>query len=476
MGDETVTTVDTTADDALGTDDATGLLGRLARHEVSAGELRDAAVARARAANEHLNAVTCWVDEFSVGAAAVAADAPLAGIPTLVKDNEDLAGYRTTHGSWATPDRPAARSSPWVSQYLQLGASPIAKTTLPEFGLTASTESLRFGATRNPWNTERSAGGSSGGSAAMVAAGVVPIAHANDGGGSIRIPAACCGLVGLKPSRGRLVDLPELRRLPVHITTQGVLTRSVRDTAHYYAAAERLHRDPALPEVGLVEGPNPDRLRIGLVLQGIRGLPIGSETLAAVKAVATLCGDLGHHVDEVAPPVGDQFGPDFLRYWTLLALVIRSSGARLFGNGFDGSRTEPFTQGLGKLCVRQADRVPGSLRRLRRLAREHESVYARYDLILSPVLGHEPPPIGHLGPDVDFRTHLVRLLRYSSFTPLQNVSGSPGISLPLGRTSAGLPLGVHFGAPFGEVRRLLSIAYELEEAAPWPTRPVALNY
>jgi len=310
----------------------------------------------------------------------------------------------------------------------------------------------------------------------MVAAGVVPIAHANDGGGSIRIPAACCGLVGLKPSRGRLVDLPELRRLPVHITTQGVLTRSVRDTAHYYAAAERLHRDPALPEVGLVEGPNPDRLRIGLVLQGIRGLPIGSETLAAVKAVATLCGDLGHHVDEVAPPVGDQFGPDFLRYWTLLALVIRSSGARLFGNGFDGSRTEPFTQGLGKLCVRQADRVPGSLRRLRRLAREHESVYARYDLILSPVLGHEPPPIGHLGPDVDFRTHLVRLLRYSSFTPLQNVSGSPGISLPLGRTSAGLPLGVHFGAPFGEERRLLSIAYELEEAAPWPTRPVALNY
>ena len=473
MADETVTTVDTTADDALGADDVTALLGRLARREVSAGELRDAALARAHAANGHLNAVTSWVDASAGGDAADAADAPLAGIPTLVKDNEDLDGYRTSHGSWATPDRPAAKSSPWVKQYLQLGVSPIAKTTLPEFGLTASTESLRFGATRNPWNTERSAGGSSGGSAALVAAGVVPIAHANDGGGSIRIPAACCGLVGLKPSRGRLVDLPELARLPVHITTQGVLTRSVRDTARYYAAAERLHRDPALPEVGLVEGPNPERLRIGVVLQGIRGLPVGSETLAAVKAVAALCGELGHHVEEVAPPVDDQFGPDFLRYWTLLAWVIRGSGGRLFGTGFDGSRTEPFTQGLGKLCVRQADRVPGALRRLRRLARGHEAAYARYDLILSPVLGHEPPPIGYLGPEVDFRTHLMRLLRYSSFTPLQNVSGSPGISLPLGRTSAGLPLGVHFGAGFGQERRLLSIAYELEEAAPWPTRPAA---
>jgi len=476
VGDETAATVDTTADDALGTDDVTGLLGRLARREVSAGELRDAALARAHSANERLNAVASWVDARPTGDAADAADAPFAGIPTLVKDNEDLAGYPTTHGSWATPHRPASRSSPWVSQYLQLGISPIAKTTLPEFGLTASTESLRFGATRNPWNIDRSAGGSSGGSAAMVAAGVVPIAHANDGGGSIRIPAACCGLVGLKPSRGRLVDLPELRRLPVHITTQGVLTRSVRDTARYYAAAERLHRDPALPQVGLVEGPNPQRLRIGLVLQGIRGLPVGSETRSAVTAVAALCADLGHHVEEVAPPVDDQFGPDFLRYWTLLALVIRSSGGRLFGNGFDGSRTEPFTQGLGRLCTRQADRVPGSLRRLRRLAREHESAYARYDLILSPVLGHEPPPIGYLGPDVDFRTHLVRLLRYSSFTPVQNVSGSPGISLPLGRTSAGLPLGVHIGAAFGEERRLLSIAYELEEAAPWPTRPTAVQH
>ena len=473
---DTSTTVDATADDALGSDDMTDLLRRLARREVSPAELRAAAVARARSADERLNAVTSWVDEpprTSDSPAAAAADPPLSGIPTLLKDNEDLAGYPTTHGSWAPADRPAGESSPWVAQYLRLGVVPVAKTTLPEFGLTASTESRRFGATRNPWDTERSAGGSSGGSAALVAAGVVPIAHANDGGGSIRIPAACCGLVGLKPSRGRLLDRPELASLPVQIATQGVLTRSVRDTARYYAEAERLYRDPLLPPVGHVQGPDPRRLRVGLVLAGIRGLPVAAETVAAVRATGQLCADLGHHVEESAPPVGDEFGPDFLRYWAFLAFTLKNVGGFVFGPGFDGSRTEDFTQGLSGLLRRQVGRLPGSVRRLRRLARGHESSFPGYDVLVSPVLGHRPPLIGYLGPDVDFRTHLVRLLRYSSFTPLQNVSGSPGMSLPLGRTDAGLPIGVHLAARFGHERVLLALAYELEEAAPWPVRPVA---
>ncbi len=466
--------VDTRADDALGSDDLTALLGRLARREVSAAELRAAAVSRARAANEQLNAVACWVEEPVVTEVAVPADAPLAGIPTLLKDNEDLTGYVTTQGSWAMPERPAAICSPWVAQYLQLGVAPIAKTTLPEFGLTATTESLRFGATRNPWDTGRSAGGSSGGSAALVAAGVVPIGHANDGGGSIRIPAACCGLVGLKPTRGRIVDRPELARMPVHITAQGVLTRSVRDTARYYAEAERLYRNPELPAIGLIEGPDARRLRVGFVLAGIRGLPVAPETVGAVRQTGRLCEDLGHHVEEIEPPVGDEFGPDFLRYWAFIAFALKNAGGRIFGAGFDGSRTELFADGLSAFFLRGAGRVPGSLRRLRRLAREHESAYEHYDVIVSPVLGHEPPPIGHLGPELDFRTHLVRLLRYSSFTPLQNVSGSPGLSLPLARTSTGLPIGVHLGAPFGHEARLLSLAYELEEAAPWPSGPAAV--
>ena len=463
------THVDTTTDDALGADDVTALLRRLAAREVSGLELYDAAVARARAANETLNAVTTWVAPPDV-TGSPDGDAPLAGIPSVVKDNEDLAGYPSSQGSCAVADRAAATSSPWVAQLLQLGVVPLAKTTLPEFGLTASTESVRFGATRNPWHTGYSAGGSSGGSAALVAAGVVPVAHANDGGGSIRIPAACCGLVGLKPSRGRLVDRPELARLPVQIAVQGVLTRSVRDTALYMAAAERLHRDPRLPEVGHVVAPDPRRLRVGVVTYGIRGLSVAPQTAAAVRDAAELCERLGHRVELTEPPVDDQFGVDFLRYWAFVAFSLRRGGGLVFGPGFDSSQTEPFTQGLARMFRRSPERLPGALRRLRRLAREHERSFDRYDVLLSPVVGHETPPIGHLGPDVPFRTHLLRLLRYTSFTPLQNVTGSPAISLPLGRSVDGLPIGVQLVAPYGHERRLLSLSYELEEAAPWPTR------
>ena len=449
----------------------TGLLERLDRREVSPAELRAAAVERARAVNPRLNAVAAWVEQPVAPEGSSGADGPFAGIPTFIKDNEDLAGYATSEGSWAMPDRPATGSSPWVAQFLRLGVAPIAKTTLPEFGLTASTESLRFGATRNPWNTDHSAGGSSGGSAALVAAGVVPIAHANDGGGSIRIPASCCGLVGLKPSRGRLIDLRELDRLPVNLTTQGVLTRSVRDTARYYAEAERLHRNPRLPGIGVVERGGGVRLRIGLVLGATLGLPVSAETVAVVNAAGTVCAELGHHVEEVTAPVDDRFGPDFLHYWALLAFALTNGGGRFFGPGFDGSRTETFTQGLSALARHQALLIPGSLRRLRRMARDHEHAFARYDLLVSPVLGHAPPAIGHLGPEVDFRTHLLRLLRYTTFTPVQNVTGSPAISLPLGRSASGLPIGIQVAAPFGHERRLLELAFELEEAAPWAARP-----
>jgi amidase len=466
-----VGSISTVRDDALGDDDACGLLERLARREASAAELRKAALDRARDADAVLDAVTVWVDEPSVTEVPVPATAPFAGIPSVVKDTDDLTGSPTSQGSWAVPDRPASACSPWVAQFLGLGFAPVAKTTLPEFGLTASTESSRFGATRNPWDTGRSVGGSSGGSAALVAVGAVPLAHANDGGGSIRIPAACCGVVGLKPTRGRLVDSRDLRLLPVRLPVQGVLTRSVRDTARYYAEAERRHRHPALPEVGLVEGPADRRLRVGVVVTGTRGLPVSPGTVSAVRRVADVCAGVGHHVEEVESPVDDSFGPDFLRYWGLLALAIKRRGSAIYGAGFDGSRTEPFTTGLSRMVTAQLSRVPASLRRLRRLAREHERLYERVDVLLSPVTGHEAPPIGYLGPDVDFRTHLVRLLRFTSFTPLQNVSGSPAISLPLGRSPDGRPIGVQVAGPFGHERRLLELAFELEAALPWPTTP-----
>jgi len=171
--------------------------------------------------------------------------------------------------------------------------------------------------------------------------------------------------------------------------------------------------------------------------------------------------------------VADQFGPDFLRYWAFLSFTLKTAGRRLFGEGFDGSRTEILTAGLASMFVREAERLPGSLRRLRKLAREGEPVYQSVDVLLSPVLGHAPPRIGYLGEQVDMRTHLIRLLPYTSFTPVQNVSGAPAMSLPLGRSASGLPIGVQLAAPLGQERRLLSLAYELEEATPWPTRVTA---
>lgn len=463
MGDAVPTRVSGYADDALGRDDMVGLLGRLARREVSPAELRAAALARAQVVDPRLNAVTQWVDDDSLAAA----DGPFSGIPTVVKDNEHLAGYPTTQASNAVADRPAEASSPWVASALGLGLAPIAKTTLSEFGLTATTETLRFGATRNPWDPSRSSGGSSGGTAALVAAGVVPLGHGNDGGGSIRIPASCCGLVGLKPSRDRLPDVEV--KLPVNIAVNGVLTRSVRDTAVYYAEIEKRHPATGMPAIGQVEGPGSRRLRVGVVTAPPMGLPVDPVVVAPVTATADLLASLGHEVVEIAHPVADSFGPDFLRYWGLLAGLSRTLGKLEFGEGFDGSRVEPFTRELASVAKQQAALLPATLVRLRRLATQHEAVYADCDVLLTPVLGHEPAEIGWLGADVDPHTHLMRVLRYVSFTPLQNVTGSPAMSLPLGRSASGLPIGVHLAAPYGEERRLLELAFELEAAQPWPT-------
>ena len=462
-----VTIQDSTVDDALGTDDVMELQHRLRRRQVSARELREAARARLASVNADLNAVVRDLD------VSPAVTGPVAGIPTALKDNEDIAGYPTLHGSWAPADRPATSTAPWVAQYLALGFEPLVKTTLPEFGLTATTESSRFGATRNPWDLSRSVGGSSGGSAALVAAGVIPIAHANDGGGSIRIPAAACGLVGLKPTRGRIIDVPELDRLPVNLVAQGVVTRTVRDTAYYLAEAEIMYRNPDLAPIGMVVRPEQRRLRIGVFTQAIAGLPIDPRVGAAVLATAESLQGLGHEVTQIPAPVDERFGRDFLRYWALLSFAFEKAGGRLLRTDFDASRTEVLTRGLSDLFRQQAMGTPGSLRRLVRRSQEPEEVYADYDVVISPVLSTPAPLIGELGPDVPAREHIIRLLRFASFTAWQNVTGAPAISLPLARTAEGLPIGVQIGAPRGEERRLLSLALELEMAMPWPHTPGA---
>jgi amidase len=446
-------------DDALGSHDMVGLLAALSAGSVTAEELRQAARARAESV-KRLNAVVSWVDEDLAG------DGPLAGVPTFLKDNEDVAGYVTTHGSRATPRTPAKSSSRFVKDWQGVGLGAVGKSSLPEFGLTATTEPIVHGPTRNPWDLGHSAGGSSGGSAALVAAGVVPIAHANDGGGSIRIPAACCGLVGLKPSRGRLVDVEAMDMLPVNIVTQGVVTRSVRDTAAFYKAMGQVRRVDDLPPIG-VPG-DPGRLRIAVITEGVAGVQVDPEVRQAVVAAATLCESLGHHVDFISNPFDDSIARDFLRYWGMLSFSLHRLGGQVFGKDYAPALLEPFTTYLSKYFTSIAVHMPASIRRLMQFAAVHDQVIDGWDVLLSPVLAKPPVPIGYLGPQVDPREHLIRLLQYASFTALQNVAGTPAISLPLSNSRDGLPIGVQFAAGLGQEQLLLDLASTLEQASAWP--------
>lgn len=453
--------------DVLADHDASALAELVRRGEVSAVELTDAAVRRARAVDAQITAVEVDDYERAPGAAASLPDGLLRGVPVFVKDNVDVAGLPTNHGTDAFVARPAVTDSPVTTQLRSLGVNVLGKSRLPEFGFSASTEYREGDPVRNPWDPAYSAGASSGGSAALVAAGVVPVAHANDGGGSIRIPAAACGLVGLKPTRGRLVGDKLDQQLPVRIITQGVVTRSVRDTAAFFAGAEQHWRNPRLPPVRHVTGPGSTRLRVGLVLDSVTGNPTDEETRAAVLDTARLMESLGHHVEEAPMPVSSRFAQDFALYWGLLGLLVTSTGTRVMSPDFDVSRTDNLTRGLAAKCRREFARTPATLVRLRRSTSIYRKVFHRYDVLLSPVLGHTTPELGFLSPALEFEELFARLEAYVGFTPLNNVSGGPAISLPMGSTATALPIGVHLSADLGDERTLLEVAYELEAARPF---------
>jgi amidase len=454
-------------DDALGDCDATELAARIRRKEVSGSEACEAAIRRAEAMQPLVNAVECTDYDRALAEADAPSPGPFAGVPTFVKDNIDVAGLPTGHGTEAFVPKKATKDGPFTEQLKALGLTVLGKSRLPEFGFSASTEYARRDPVRNPWHRDFSAGASSGGAAALVAAGVVPLAHANDGGGSIRIPAAACGLVGLKPSRGRLVADATEARMPVRIVTQGVVTRSVRDTAGFYAGAEACWRNPKLPPVRKVQGPSPTRLRVGVVVDSVTGTATDEETRRCVLSAADLLSDLGHEVEEAPMPVSARFAEDFSLYWGLLGLLVASAGNRVLDRDFDVSRTDNLTRGLARMCRRELARTPGTIYRLRRSTQEYRKVFTRHDVLLSPVLGHTTPPIGHLSPTLPFEELFPKLQAYVGFTPLNNASGGPAISLPLGRSSAGLPIGCQVSADLGDDRTLLELAFELEEARPW---------
>ncbi|MGA9101947.1 amidase [Aeromicrobium sp.] len=456
-------------DDALGDLDAVGVAASIRSGEIGAREVIEAAIARAERIDPVLNTLVVRDFERAIDQSSSPRPGVFSGVPSVIKDNTDLAGLPTRQGSEAVPPRPAVADAEFTTQLLSTGVIPIGKSTMPEFGFNASTEFENLPPTRNPWNTDYSAGASSGGSAALVASGVLPIAHANDGGGSIRIPAAACGLVGLKPTRGRVADAADAAKMPVNIISNGVVSRTVRDTAHFMAGAEAHRAASGLPRIGLVESASERRLRVGLVLDNETGNRTDDETRAAVQDVAILLEKLGHTVVEVTPPVTQRFANDFIHYWALLAFSSHHFGNRVMARGFDKSRTDSLTRYLAGRFVRQAWRTPMAIRGLKRSEGVYRQAFADncVDLVLTPTLGHTTPRLGHLSPAVEFPEMFERLVRYAAFTPLNNATGAPAISLPLARTSEGLPLGAHLMALHGDERTLLEIAYELEDARPF---------
>ncbi len=460
---------------------ASELARSIAQRELSPVEAVECYLERIDRYNRLLNAVT-WRRDEDVRREAREAEAalmagrplgPLFGVPIPVKDLTDVAGWPISFGSRAARGRTAKVTAAVIAALREAGCLLLCRTNTPEFGLLPVTENLAYGATRNPWDPERTPGGSSGGAAACVAAGLAPLAHGNDGGGSIRIPASCCGLVGLKASRGRVSWGPVVCDVMHGGAVEGALTRSVEDAALVLDVISR--PDPLAwynappPERPFRQevGAPPGRLRVAVTSNAPTGVPVAPECVEAVERTAALLADLGHEVFEGHPEWPDPseiLGP-FMTVWnTSLA----------YWDVEDWDQVEP----LSRAMLEQARTASSfdyvrALIRLQMASRQIVAAWGRdFDVLLTPTIATLPPKIGALyeGADANPLLPIVRASEMAAFTPLFNVTGQPAISLPLHWTADGLPVGVQLvGRPWGE-SDLIRLASQLEEAAPWKDR------
>jgi amidase len=453
------------ADDVLGDHDGVALARLVASGAVHPQELAVAAQERAAVVADRLGAVA---HQAPRPRRVPNPRSELDAVPTYAKDNLDFAGMPTTFGTRAFVAEPARTDGPYARQFLATGMTVLGKSRMPEFGLNASTEFVGGPPTRNPWDPERSVGGSSGGSAALVAAGVVPLAHANDGGGSIRIPAAAAGLVGLKPTRGRHLDGPQARRSPIKLISEGVVSRSVRDTAAFVHAMERRWRNPTLPPVGRVLGTSSRRLRVGLLDATIGPAELDAATRWALDDTAKQLEANGHRIEPVAMPVDERFAVDFLHYWGLLSFLISVTGRRFIDRAFEPARMDALSVGLRRHARRRLLEMPVVLGRLRRAGRRCAVLFEDHDVVLSPVVAQQTPGLGYLSPEVGYDALIVRLIRQVAVTPLHNVAGFPAIAVPGPLDDRELPTSTMLAATWGDERTLLELAFELEETRPFP--------
>lgn len=483
--------------------DAVGLAGLVARGEVTPSDLVETAIARIEEVNPQLNAVIAdHHDSARRLAAEGPPDGPFRGVPFLIKDLAFVAGDIATLGSVFFRDFKPDITSEYIRRVLAAGFIPIGRTNSSEFGLLPTTEPTLHGPTRNPWNTQHSAGGSSGGAAAATAAGIVPMAHASDGGGSIRIPASACGVFGLKPSRGRMPRFPA--STADYLSLDLAVSRSVRDSAALLDATHGEVPGGAYsvppPRAAFVDavGSDPEPMTIAFSLSDSRGKRVDPECVTAVESVVATLESAGHRLVEAAPAVdGQSLAEAFLVVWESMAegifsLILdeaskRRSGRvlrRLLGDwrtmkliaGLDQRKAgkpafEPFTW---RLADNSRRRTPAGLEaaktELQRVSHAMGAFLEEHELHLTPALGSPPIRLGAIDQDAKWDEVIEQLFDYVAFTPVANFSGLPAMSVPTHWTGSGLPVGTHFAGRHGAEADLLSLAGQLERAMPWEQR------
>ncbi len=482
--------------------DAVALADLVGRGETTAQALLDLALQQSAIAQPKTNAICCLMEREARAQLNQKLTGPFAGVPFLIKDcAHDYAGMPTTFGSRSMAGSPAPQHAYVVRRFLEAGLVIFGKTNLPEFALKAVTDSKLFGRAQNPWDLARTPGGSSGGAAAAVASGVVPMAAGNDGGGSIRIPAAYCGLFGLRPSRGRTSPGPAEGEIWYGASSEGVISRSVRDTAVALdvmlggeAGDPFVVTRPSEPYAELTQR-DPPRLRIGFSSVSPIGTEVHPEAVAAVNDATKLLTSLGHEVEEATPEIdGQALAKSFLHiYFGQVAAFVAQAKA----NGASRADFELLTRVIATLGqATSAGALTAQLRKWNEFARALSRFHARYDLFLTPTVAQ--PAIRHGQGDPSAaeqavlnlldRAGLLGLLKrlgvldsmvdkiardslqYVPFTQAANLTGTPAMSVPLYWTADGLPLGVQFVARFGEEDRLLQLARQLEVARPWFSR------
>jgi amidase len=453
--------------------DAAGLACLIRAREVSAEEVFDAFITEADTVNPRLNAIV--YPRFEAARAAIRAglpDGPFTGVPYLIKDlHAPAIGLPLSHASGLFAKSDPGFDSTTIARLRRAGFVLAGRTNSPELGMAATTEPHLHGPARNPWNTAHSTGGSSGGAAAAVAGGILPAAHATDSLGSIRIPASCCGLVGLKPTRGRNAVGPHRGDAMMGLSHEHCITRSVRDCAAILDAtggpdegAPWFTAPPARPFAEEV-GRDPGRLRIGLVTTSWSGVPVHGDCVTAVRAAGTACARLGHDVGDVTIDVDGSALFDACNTILLsgLAGLIRMREAQL-GRKARADELEPLTHA----CVTQWEHTPaiavhGANARINAIVRQAARYWRDFDVILTPTMSRPPAKLGELSTDTeDAAAYLAQLGAYACFTPLFSASGQPAMNLPLHCNIDGLPIGVQAVARFTEDATLIRLAAQLE--------------